>query len=152
MSRVAERGDAKERAARPGEKWRAAYWTMLGGAAPNCGPGDHRSARVFLSRIEAAIDRGGWTRNEWRNLSKLHERWTARAYGDDPRFEFAGIKAGRLPRDTETYIKTRRQQIALRDHLRVAQIVRTVDAADPRVRPAPSTLRARQRARNLHNR
>ena len=61
----------------------AAYWNrdLLGTRAPECGPGDHAMAKVFLRKIEAAIDHGGWTKSEWRNLHRLHEVWSRRARG-----------------------------------------------------------------------
>jgi hypothetical protein len=142
VSVCAERGDQQDRTTRPGF-WSAAYWPMLGGTAPVCGPGDHSSARAFLLRLEAAIDRGGWTRNEWRNLHKLYYVWSRRANGEDPRFEHVGVRAGRLDRTLEAHIRQRRKVFEMADWVRVAQPLRTVDAADPTVRPADSTLRAR---------
>lgn len=142
MSTIAEDGDRIERETRPGF-WTSAFWPMLGGQAPQCAAGDRRTARLFLARIEAAIDRGGWTRNEWRRLHKLYEVWSRRANGQDPRFEVVGVRAGRLERHIEAHIRQRRSDIAVSEWARVVQPLRTVNAADPRTRPSASTLKAR---------
>lgn len=148
VSNVAERGDASERLTHPG-RWRAAYWPMLGGSAPNCAPGDRGTASAFLARIETALDHGGWTHNEWRNLHALRERWSLRAAGRDIRFDFKGIKGGRLTRDLEALIRERRGKIALSEYCRTVQNVQSVNAADPHITPSKFTLRGRQRRSRL---
>lgn len=121
----------------------ARYWPMLGGQAPRCAPGDFRAAAAFVRLIEAAIDRGGWTLAESRNLRKLYDVWSARANGTDPRFDAVGNGAGRLPRAQEHWIATRRKQFALQEYLRVARPLQVVNAADRRVRPSSATLKKR---------
>lgn len=144
VSNVAERGDASERLAHRGP-WRAAYWPMLGGSTPNCAPGDRGTASAFLARIETAIDRGGWTHNEWRNLHKLRERWSLRASGRDTRFDFRGTRGGRLERGLEAFIRKRINSFKLSEYCRAVQNVQVVNAADPRVTPSKFTLRGRRR-------
>jgi hypothetical protein len=126
----------------------AAYWAVLG-VSPVCGPGDRRAAAAFLARIEQALERGGWTKTEWRNLQGLYETWSRRAAGMDPRFELAGVRAGRLPRDAEAWIRTRQKHHAMAEHIRVAQVVNRVNAADPRTRPSDDELKRRRRLRDL---
>ena len=145
--RVAESGDREERRARGG-RWSAAYWPMLGGGAPLCSPGDTTSAKAFLLKLESAIDRGGWTRNEWAHLHELHRVWSARAYGDDPRFNLVGNRAGRLDREVEKNIKRRKKQVALGAWLRLARVVQAVNAADPKIRVSPSVLRLRRKKKD----
>ena len=129
-----------ERAERTG---RAAYWPLLGGSSPACRPRDRDTAKAFLLRIEAAIERGGWTRNEWRNLHQLHERWSARAHGLDPRFEEVGTAPGRLDRDKEAWIRRRRRIFKTAEWRRVVRPVQILNQYDPRTRPDPATLRGR---------
>lgn len=143
MGTVAERGDRAERVARPQTRFRAAYWSILGGHSPRCAPRDRATAKSFLRRIEHAIEVGGWTRNEWRNLHKLYEKWSARATGRDPRFDEVGTRPGRLDRGIEAWLNVRRSHFSTAEHVRVAQPLRLVDAADPRSRPSPATLKSR---------
>lgn len=130
-----------ERAERTG---RAAYWHMLGGSSPKCRPRDRATAKAFCNRIEKAIERGGWTRNEWRNLHQLYERWSRRANGQDPRFEEVGTAPGRLERGKEAWIARRRQIFKSVEWRRVARPVQLVNAHDPHIRPDPATIRSRR--------
>lgn len=130
-----------ERAERTG---RAAYWTLLGGSSPKCRPSDRILAASFLAKIELAIDRGGWTRNEWRNLHQLYERWSRRANGMDPRFELVGTHPGRLERNMESWVKRRKLIFDTVEHRRVARPVQLVNSSDHRIRPAERTLKARK--------
>lgn len=129
-----------ERAERTG---RAAYWTMLGGSSPKCRPRDRATAFAFLAKIESAIERGGWTRNEWRNLHQLHERWSNRAHGRDPRFEEVGTAPGRLERDKEAWIRKRKRIFKTAEWRRVARPLQLVNQHDPRTRLDPATIRGR---------
>ncbi|KKK67033.1 hypothetical protein LCGC14_2958110 [marine sediment metagenome] len=81
-------------------KLKSAYANMLG-SPPVCAPRDFRAAASFLHKVEDAIRRGGWTRNEWRRLYGMRTKWTARANGTDERFRLAGNRrTGLTSRDT----------------------------------------------------
>ena len=90
------------------------YYALLG-PAPNCGPADHLTALKYLHRIELAIGQGHWTRVQRWKLSKLRQKWSARAFGRDPRFELVGTRTGRLPLEIEqTVINPKRRRIQAR--------------------------------------
>lgn len=72
----------------------AAYRAIIG-AAPVCQPGDHRTARLYLKKIYAAVKIGHWTPVEWARLYKLKRKWEGRAKGQDQYFELYGNQAGR---------------------------------------------------------
>lgn len=103
----AEEADAAERAA--GRKLRAAYWPLLG-ETPQLAPADHAGAWIFVTKIRTAIERGGWTRNEWTTLYELERKWRARAEGRDPRFETAGTRPGRLKKPQEQQVRIARER------------------------------------------
>ena len=84
---------------------RSAYSTIIGDA-PKCDRADHVAAREYLRRIELAIDQGGWKGSERTRLYRMRKTWKARAEGKDPRFEIAGTRPGRLPRETERMISS----------------------------------------------
>lgn len=83
---------------------RAPYWPLIG-PAPHCEPGDTRTAMVFLRKLDAAIERGGWTNSERAALYDLRAKWAPRALGTDPRFMLVGTMPGRLPKALEAKIK-----------------------------------------------
>ncbi len=102
-----EEADAGERAV--GRRLRCAFWTLTG-ETPHLLPGDTSGARMFLGRITAAIERGGWTRNEWTTLYEMERKWRARAEGRDPRFMAAGTKPGRLKKPEEQKVRIARDR------------------------------------------
>lgn len=89
-----ELSDREEREAR-GKDLSAAYRYILG-PTPKCLPSDHLTAKIYLTRIEQAVEQGGWTRSEWARLRALRAKWKARAGGRDPRFNLVGNKVGGL--------------------------------------------------------
>jgi hypothetical protein len=144
---TAEKGDSIDR--KQYGALRAAYWTILGGHSPECAPGDSRAATAFVARIETAIDQGGWTRNEWRNLKQLWARWTRRAAGEDLRFNLVGTRGGRLDRDEEARIRERTRIYNTAEWHRTAQPLQYVAASDGKLRPSAGALRSRRYTRRL---
>lgn len=102
----AKQTDQHERASaflRHGKPGKAAYWAMIG-EAPECGPADTTTAMTFYRKVVAAIEHGGWSHSERSALYDLEQKWSARAYGRDPRFQIAGTRPGRLPAHDEKRI------------------------------------------------
>lgn len=85
---------------------RKGAYIFLIGPPPLCDPGDVDTAKGYLYRITAAIERGGWSPSECAALHVLRKRWAHRAGGQDTRFNLAGNKPGRLPRGLEAQIKS----------------------------------------------
>lgn len=104
--RPAERADRHERE-QHGRNLPAAYRHLIG-LTPQCKAGDRVTARAYLTRIEAAIEHGGWTRSEWRRLYKLRDKWQARATGRDPRYDEIGNASGGVRSDVQARIHDRR--------------------------------------------
>src|SRR5262245_47664327 len=107
------------------------------GPAPSCGPADHDAARAYLDRILAALADTEQPRAIRKRLHELKAMWDARARGEDPRFERAGTKAGRMHADVEAQIITaRREQRAERDRRRLtrATAMRGRATGHPRMR------------------
>lgn len=92
--RPIEVADREEREAH-GKPLQAGYRHILG-PAPKLSAGDIEGARRFLARIELALDRGPWTRNEWQRLYNMRIKWRRRASGNDARFAEVGNKSGGL--------------------------------------------------------
>lgn len=86
--------EASDRAEREayGRELPAAYRHLLG-PTPVLHAGDREGARTFLTRVEDAINMGGWTRSEWARLYRMRDKWRKRATGADPRFDVAGNKS-----------------------------------------------------------
>lgn len=101
-----ERADREEREAY-GRPLPAAYRHLLG-PAPSLSAGDTTGARAYLSRIEQAVEHGGWTRSEWRRLRSLRSKWKARVSGEDARFKEVGNRRGGLTPCETANVKTRR--------------------------------------------
>jgi hypothetical protein len=116
--RSTEAADRADREASPGHRlhrlglapapagpyYRSAYLGIVG-ENPECLPGDLTTAREVLQRIEIAIGRGGWTRNEWRRLHRMHAKWKARADGTDARFMVMGNRPGPIPSQDRALIE-----------------------------------------------
>jgi hypothetical protein len=77
--------------------------------------GDTVGARAYLSRIEAAIEQGGWTRSEARRLRRLRDKWRARATGTDPRFKEVGNRRGGLNQFETANVKARRTMAEIKE-------------------------------------
>lgn len=88
----------------------SSYHSIVGDS-PECGPGDHRTARRHLERINRAIEHGGWTETERSRLYRLQAKWALRANGEDPRFEIVGTQNGRLSKGIEKDIDEQRKII-----------------------------------------
>ncbi len=101
-----ERADREEREA-TGKTLRATYYYLLG-PIPNCRFGDRQAAKLYLLRIEAAIDHGGWTRSEAMRLRKMRAKWKARAEGNDPRFNEVGNRQGGLHPQEASMVRHRK--------------------------------------------
>ena len=82
---------------------RACYATLIGDS-PSLQSGDVDGARAYLAGIQKALEQGGWTSSERSRLLKLEVKWRRRAEGNDPRFQTAGTRGGRLPPDPHAFI------------------------------------------------
>lgn len=78
----------------------SSYYTLIG-PAPDCSSTDHARALEYLTKINEAIVRGGWSEYETIRLKKLKAKWERRAFGKDPRFNLVGTRIGRLKQDQE---------------------------------------------------
>ena len=87
--RGAEVEDRELRRAYPGLPLRSAYSRIVGDI-PELSAGDVTGAARVLDRIQSAIDKGGWTTNEWSRLYRMREVWRHRASGKDRRFQLVG--------------------------------------------------------------
>jgi hypothetical protein len=87
--RGAETSDRIDREAWPGRFRGSAYHTIVN-LPDGVQAGDTQTARAIMDRIEAAIDQGGWTTNEWVRLHKLQKAWARRQAGADPVFNMRG--------------------------------------------------------------
>jgi hypothetical protein len=85
-----------------GTCWHAAYREMIG-ERPELGPGDVDGARLYHSRIVAAIEKGEsdgcWTDSETCRLKRMELKWRRRAEGLDARFQILGNRNGGTPRE-----------------------------------------------------
>lgn len=52
--------------------------------------GDYEMARTILYRIQAQVEKGGWTTNEWLRLHALEKAWGNRGAGRDLQFNMRG--------------------------------------------------------------
>lgn len=77
---------------------RSAYLATTGDA-PTLRAGDVVGARTYLDKINLAIEKGGWTRCEWRRLTSLRTKWLLRAEGKDKRFNLVGNRKCGLTRE-----------------------------------------------------
>lgn len=96
-----------------GTRWRAAYSSLIGDP-PLLSPGDHDGAREYLSRIESAIERGGWTKSERGALQRMRVKWSRRERGEDAYFEVIGNRAGRISREDYKLVQALRVIIEAR--------------------------------------
>lgn len=77
-----------------------AAWRSIVGPTPRLGPDDRSGAAMFLSRIQRALDQGGWRRGERVRLHKMKRTWTARAEGRDERYR----QYGNRPKDNRAVV------------------------------------------------
>lgn len=91
--------------------YRSAYHALLG-PRPSA-PGDFEGARQYLARINAALDRGGWTKTERNRLYELRVTWERRARGQDARFRRVGLRPGRLGAQLEKDIRRHQRTLDL---------------------------------------
>lgn len=56
------------------------------GSTPILAPGDMSGAQVYLNRIKAALNMGGWTRDERNRLKRIKRKWIEKAEGRDAWF------------------------------------------------------------------
>lgn len=111
--RANEAHDRVEREAYPNRRLRSAYSSIVG-SLPTLGPADLAGAYDVLKRIRSAIERGGWTRAEWRRLRDLEAKWSRRASGEDKRFNAVGNYRGGLTRNKLFEIKTSKSIAGIR--------------------------------------
>lgn len=104
--RPAEYADREEREI-TGRTLPSCYKSMLG-KTPNIKSGDTQAAGLYLTRVQSAIDKGGWTRGEWTRLYKLRNKWKARASGEDARFNIVGNRRGGLEPHEASMVKFKR--------------------------------------------
>lgn len=103
--RANEAHDRVQRTAYPGQVAPRAAYSYIIGDPVELGPADYAGAREILRRIEIAMDKGGWTRNEWRRLRSMYDKWKKRAEGKDERFNVAGNKQGAIPKRDSRHIQ-----------------------------------------------
>lgn len=90
-----------------GVRMRSAYLSIVGDS-PRLKPDDRRNASRHLARVETAIEKGGWTRGEWRRLYEMRRKWSARANGQDERFKLYGTLQGGLTRHQQNEVDLHR--------------------------------------------
>jgi hypothetical protein len=98
--------DRVQRQAYPSQLSPRAAYSYLIGEPIQLAPADYAGARDVLRKIEAAMYKGGWTRNEWRRLRAMWEKWKRRADGKDERFNLVGNKQGGVCKSDSTHLST----------------------------------------------
>lgn len=95
-----------------GQRPRSAYLAVIG-ESPKAGADDRETARIYLAKIEAALDdeQLHLTHAERQRLRERRLVWKRRAEGTDPRYKLVGTKDGRLDRDVEYQIDQERKRI-----------------------------------------
>lgn len=91
-----EAHDRVQREAYPNQLAPRSAYSYIIGEPPTLGPADYTGARQILTRIDAAIEHGGWTRAEWGRLHRMRDKWQVRANGKDHRFNAVGNQQGGL--------------------------------------------------------
>jgi hypothetical protein len=79
---------------------RASYWQFIG-PPPSCGPADYARALGFSVSVHEALDQGGWSDKERSSLYRLGRTWSARAAGEDIRFNLLGNRPGRVSAEVQ---------------------------------------------------
>lgn len=83
-------------------------WRSMVGPAPQVSSGDRMAARLYLNRIEEALDQGGWTASEGAGLRLARKVWRARAHGEDPRYEIRGNRPGGMEKAEAAHLRDQR--------------------------------------------
>lgn len=83
-------------------------WRSVVGPTPVVSSGDRMTARLYLNRIEEALDQGGWTTSEGVGLRRARKVWRARALGQDPRYEIRGNKPGGMEKVEAAHLRDQR--------------------------------------------
>lgn len=99
---------------RPRRPYYPSTYLPLLGRAPSLAPGDLRGASEHLSRVEAALTAGGWSKPEHNRLSRMRALWARRASGQDPRFMVVGNRPGGLTTVEQQAIDFHRIALSLR--------------------------------------
>lgn len=117
MRRI-EVADREEREAY-GKPLTAGYRHIIG-PTPKLRAGDTEGAKLFLWKIERAIDQGMWTRSEWRRLYTMRDKWKRRAAGTDARFTEVGNKSGALDKSITDRVADRNVVLGILETLHVS--------------------------------
>lgn len=93
-------------------------WRTMVGPAPKVDHQDLMSARLYLNRIEDAIEQGGWTTSEAWGLRRARKIWRCRAMGQDLRYNLRGNKPGGMEKAEAAHLKDRRRIQEMIDYLK----------------------------------
>lgn len=107
-SRGAEWADRAERKAWKGSGYRSAYAHLIE-MPTEVGAGDITTAYRVKSQILMAMDKGGYTTNEWNRLHGMLSAWEGRALGTDVGFMLRGWKKAGDGKHTPTVEKALRE-------------------------------------------
>lgn len=99
--------DREERESR-GLKQLKYTWRTEVGPAPNVKFGDRIAAAAYVRKLDAAIEKGGWTSSEAVGLHNAHRVWSARAKGTDPRYAEVGNRSSGLTKKETANIEMRK--------------------------------------------
>lgn len=99
--------DREEREAR-GLRCLKYTWRTEVGPTPQVKFGDKLAAQNYLRKIEAAVDKGGWTSSEALGLYFARKVWAARAKGDDPRYAEVGNRSSGLTKKETANVEMRK--------------------------------------------
>lgn len=89
--RKAQDSDAEDRKAWAGRQYGSAYAAMVN-LPESVNAKDYAQARLILTRVRKAIDRGHWTKSENGRLHRIEAQWQARAEGRNATFNLRGWK------------------------------------------------------------
>lgn len=101
-----------------GVRSRPYSWRTMVGPVPQVDHQDLMAARLYLNRIEAAIDQGGWTTSEAKGLYKARNVWRCRAAGKDLRYNMRGNRTGGMEKTEAARLRDRRRVQAMIDYLK----------------------------------
>lgn len=104
--RAIDVADREEREAR-GLKCLKYSWRTETGPTPQVHRGDIEAAKIYLRKLEIAIDKGGWSSSEALGLYNARKVWSARAKGNDPRYAEVGNRKGGLTKEETAAVKQR---------------------------------------------
>lgn len=104
--RAIDMADREDRLAQGKKSFKYA-WRSITGPTPRVTVGDRQTARSYLHKIEQAIEHGGWTSSEAAGLYLARKVWSARAAGDDQRYNEVGNRQGGLTKFETANVKQR---------------------------------------------